>query len=217
VAEPGGAVCLITLDDVTLDGERVPAEWAREARRLFAPIAEPVEPAPPTSLRLLSPDPADAALSGPPRQLRWSAVRGVSRYRLTLEVLTDATDQIWHPVGDLFAVEVDGTRFELPTALSWAPGALYRWRVETEDGEKIASARFHLLSESQREVLESARQRWGKSRLLVASVYRAFGCYATALDEVRALSARKPGDPLLRRAVLNLEADVRRQRAAETD
>lgn len=209
--EPGGATVVVTRDGVVLDGERVPSEWAREARRLFAaaPPPEEVAPARP-ALRLLEPDPADASVLSPPLRLRWAPVLGSERYLLTLEVLTDPAQQVWYPVQDLFSVEVTGTEFAIPTDVHWVPGMLYRWRVETEDAKAFAVGRFRVLSEARRQRLLAAQDALGRSRMLRAAIYRAFGLYGEALTDLRALRAEQPQQPALRRAIANLEAEVHR-------
>jgi hypothetical protein len=201
---------------VTIAGKRVPPEWARDTRRLFAApaVAELTAPRQRPALRLLEPNPGDAAVLSPPDRLRWSPVPGVGRYLLTLEALTDPAEQTWHPVQDLFLMEVIGTEFSVPEKVHWAPGAVYRWRVETGDGQTTAAGRFRLLSESQRQHLLAARQALGYSRLLRAAIYRSYGLYDAALTELQSLRAPHPEQPALQWAVINVEADIRHQRAA---
>jgi hypothetical protein len=170
-------------------------------RRLFAaPAAEELAATPRRpALRLLEPNPGDAAVFSPPDYLRWSPIPGVERYLLTLEALTDPAEQTWHPVQDLFLIEVTGTAFSVPAKVHWAPGAVYRWRVQTGDGQTTSAGRFRILSETQREHLLAARQTLGKSRLLRAAIYRSYGLYDAALTELQ-----------------YVQADIRHQRAAAT-
>jgi hypothetical protein len=210
---------MIAPNGVTVAGQRVPPEWARDVRRLFAaPVA--AEPAPSQkrpALRLLEPNPGDAAVFSPPDHLRWSPLRDVGRYLLTLEALTDPVEQTWHPVQDLFLVEVTGTEFTLPSTIQWAPGALYRWRVQTGDGQTTAAGRFRILSEAQQNNLLAARRTLGKSRLLRSAIYRSYGLYDAALTELQALRALHPDQPALHRAMLNVEANIRHQRAVAAE
>jgi hypothetical protein len=207
---------MVAASGVTLGGKRVPPDWAREVRRLFVPPA-PGDPPPTTerpALRLLEPDPGNAAVFDPPAVLRWSAVPGVKRYQLSLEALTDPVEPRWQPVQDLFMLDVTGTRFEVPAGVNWASGAVYRWRVQTGDGSAVAGGRFRILSAAQRERLLAARRMAGNSHLVRAAIYHSFGLYDAALDELRALRRAQPQQPVLQRAVLNVQADIRRQRVA---
>jgi hypothetical protein len=217
IAEPGGAVCVVSRQWVALNGERVPADWAREVRRLFAPPPPPEPPEERPALRLLSPDSADAAVVAPPIRLRWSPVPGVQQYVLTLELLTHAGEETWRAINGLFAVPVTSTEFSLPDDMEWSPNGHYRWRVETSDGQSVAVGRFRLLTEPQRARLQAARGAMGHSRLMRAAIYRSFGFYGYALTELRALRAANPARPELLRAVRNAEADVHRHRAASTE
>jgi hypothetical protein len=218
ILEPGGALWEIGPGGVTLDQRRLPGEWAREARRLFAPPPAPPELPPASSeLRLLAPDPTDTGLLSPPLQLRWSAAPGVERYLLTVEALTNPVDKVWQPVHDLFSVEVTGTEYSLPEGIEWRPGVLYRWRVESQDGRLSGAGFFRMLSDRQREQLREARESLGHSQLMRAAIDRAFGFYGAALSEARELQAARPEQPALRRAVRNLEADIHRQRAAAAE
>lgn len=215
IHEPSGAVGVIAPQGVSIGARRVPSEWAREVRRLMVPPASGMDaPAERPALRLLEPDPGDAAVFDPPERLRWSPVPGVDRYMLTLELLTDPAEQLWHPVRDLFLVEVSGTEFSLPADMKWAPGALYRWRVQTSDGRATAAGRFRVLSEAQRARLLGARRDFGGSRLLRAAIYRSFGLNDAALTELRSLRSLQPENPALQRAAMIVQADIRRQRAA---
>jgi hypothetical protein len=210
---------VIAPNGVTVAGKRVPPEWAREARRLFAaPTVEELAATPERpALRLLWPNPGDAALLSPPDHLRWSPIPSVERHLFTLETLTDPVEQTWHPVQDLFLVEVTGAQFSVPAKVHWVPGALYRWRVQTGDGETTAAGRFRILSELQRQHLLAARQTWGNSRLLRAAIYRSYGLYDAALTELQALRTLHPVQPALQRAIINVEADIRHQRAVATE
>jgi hypothetical protein len=133
----------------------------------------------------------------PPQRLRWAAVRGVGRYYVSLEVLTAPEEGIWHPVHDIFSLEVLGTQFELPGEIGWLPGGLYRWRVETGDGQAEAAGRFRILSERQQVKLRGAREALGRSHLVSAAIYRSFGLYSEALAELRPLHAAEPQQPWL--------------------
>ena len=219
IHEPAGGTCVVAATGVTRAGKRVPPEWAREVRRLFAAPA-PEAPAPSRkrpALRLLEPNPGDAAVFSPPDRLRWSPIPGVERYLLTLEALIDPVEQTWQPVQDLFLTEVTGTEFQVPAEVKWAPGALYRWHVQTGDEQSLAAGRFRILSESQREHLLAARRALGESRLLQAAIYRSFGLYDAALTDLRALRSIQPQQPALQRAVTNVEGDIRRQRGAAAE
>ncbi len=217
IVEPGGVVCKLSPAGVTVGARRAPAEWAREARRLFAPPSPaPAAPDRPL-LRLLAPDPGDTTVDSPPTRLLWAPVPGVERYVLTLEALTNPEEQVWQPVRDLFSVEVPGTEYALPADLEWTPGRLYRWRVEAGDDQGRAQGRFRVLSTRQREQMEAARRLFGTSHLLRAAIYRFYGFHDAALTEVQALQGAQPNDPALRRAELNLQADQRRGRLGGRD
>jgi hypothetical protein len=114
---------------------------------------------------------------------------------------------------DLLAVEVAGTEFPIPEGVEWTPGGLYRWRVETADGQYQAAGRFRLLSDRQREQFQQARDALGSSGLMRAAIYRSFGFYGAALTELRALRDAEPGNRALHWAARNLEADIHRHRA----
>lgn len=216
IREPSGALWRVAPNGVVLAGRRVPPEWAREVRRLFLSLEAPVPPparARP-ALRLLAPDPGDAAVFDPPVLLRWSALPGIERYQLSVEALTDPVEHRWSLVQDLSSREVTGAEFEVPTEMRWAPGAVYRWRVQTADGRAAAAGRFRVLSEGQRERLQAARQSAGNSHLLRAVIYRSFGLYDAALTELQALRGSQREALSLQPAILQLQADIRRQRAA---
>jgi hypothetical protein len=219
IHEPSGAIGVISPQGVSVGARRVPGEWAREVRRLLVvPPADEMDAATdPPALRLLKPNPGDAAVFSPPERLRWAPVPGAHHYLLTLEVLTDPAEQIWHPVRDLFLVGVNGTEFAVPAEVRWVPSDVYRWRVQTDDGRAAASGRFRVLSEAQRTRLLDARRDLGASRLLRAAIYHSFGLNDAALTELRALRSAQPANPALRRATLLVQADIRRQRAAAGD
>ena len=214
VQEPSGLIGVISPRGVSLGAKRVPSEWAREVRRLLAAPEATATALDRPALQLLEPDPGDAVVFSPPRRLRWSSVPGVGRYLLTLEALTDPVEQIWHPVRDLFLMEVTGTEFSVPAEVNWAPGAVYRWRVQTGDDRAAAVGRFRVLSEAQRTRLLAARRELGESRLLRAAIYHSFGLNDAALTELRILRSRQPENPALQRAAMNVQADIRRHRAA---
>ena len=106
------------------------------------------------------------------------------------------------------------TEYSIPAELKWAPGAVYRWRVQTGDGRAAAAGRFRVLSDAQRARLLDARSDLGGSRLLRAAIYHSFGLNDAALTELRTLRSVQPGNPALQRATMLVQADIRRQRAA---
>jgi hypothetical protein len=215
IHEPAGAIDVIAPNGVTVAGKRIPAPWARAVRRLFAAPAvtdfSPSQKRP--TLRLLEPNPGDAAVFNPPDRLRWAPAPGVGRYLLTVEALTDPAERVWAPVQDLLQFEVSGTEFLVPPRVHWASGALYRWRVQTGDEQTSAAGRFRVLSTRQRERLLAARQWLAPSWLLRAAIDRSYGLYNAALADLLALRPLQPHQPALRRAILNVEVDIRRQRA----
>ena len=163
---------------------------------------------PPGAVRLRATEiaglrPDHAVIAREPVTFAFQPVKGASRYAVEIE---DSQGRV------VMRREVAATELTV-AAGTLAPGAAYRWTVQTLDragGAARGASDFTTLSEEdgrQRDALrQSVASSGGGQEALLAEVDRRLGLYPEALRGFRAALAGQPTDPAIRRAVHWLEA-----------
>ncbi|BCW96222.1 MAG: hypothetical protein WHS44_04140 [Fimbriimonadales bacterium] len=205
VGSPAGSVALRQENGVWYEGATRLPEWASAAAAAFAspPDALTRDERPPAerAVRLLSPNPANAALESLTPVFRWQAVPDAVRYRARLERID---------TGETAPLVVEDTIARLAPDATLAPGARYRLTLEALAAGEVAGEglrgvyEFRTLTPD-----EQARLAWARAnrqhapRTCVALLYQ-LGFYADALEILDAL----PDDPMTQkwRTVLQAHA-----------
>lgn len=138
-------------------------------------------------IRKISPAPDSFADARP--EFRWEAVEDAERYRIEVDKL-DSTAVIY--------TETD-TPYYRPTE-DLVPGT-YKWTVWMRRGELAEwtvskAAVFSVLSDTDRELLNTARRDYAESHLVMGTVYERLGMNEEARKEFEALAQKNPNSKL---------------------
>lgn len=179
-------------------------DWASTAAVQFGSppsITRDVPRATPPAVRLLHPDPANAALEHLTPEFRWAPVPDATRYRAWLE-RTD-NRQIVH-------LQVHQTRATLPNGVQLQAGATYRLTVEALTAHDLAGEglqsvyEFRTLTPAEQVQLRWARAHRRQAPRACAVLFYRLGFYTDALQTLNIL----PDEPLVQKWRAATQAQV---------
>lgn len=138
---------------------------------------------------------------------RWMPVKGAQSYRLIV-TNKDQTEIIWQ------GETKNQTQIELPVELK--RDEIYSWQVEAKVGDEVRLsqwAKFWVLDEGTFAQVGQLERKFGKSAIVMATVYQSYGLYDdawTQLERVRSLNPNNPSVESLRESFLKQRIEVRK-------
>ncbi len=137
--------------------------------------------------------PVNTAVENRKPVLEFRPLPGAAHYRLTLE-LADATE-----IAPSLR-QVSPTQWQPAAPLQ--PGKLYQWSVTAQRGDQVVRspmANFYVLSDAQKQELESERKRTGGSSLALGALYARLGIMDEAARQFQSILKADPKNSVARR------------------
>jgi hypothetical protein len=194
----GSRIARLEEDSAVLEQMPLPAaEWmtVRESDSLRDPNGAP---APALAITLLRP--VNTAVREATPILECRPLAGVTAYEVTL-VKQDSLEEVPPPK------PLSATRWKVTAPLE--PGVVYQWSVKAErDDERLRSpvARFMLLTSTQRQEAEAAREKYAQKPLLLGAIYARLGLREAAQQQLRAALKADPNSTVAKRWLEQIQA-----------
>jgi hypothetical protein len=188
------SLALRQVNGVWYEGAMRLPDWAFAAAAQFerppTPTTRDAQGAAPPAVRLIRPNPANAALESLTPEFRWERAPDAVRYRAWLEHADDMLK---------INLKVDGMRATLPEGAQLKAGEEYRLVIEALSADELAGEglkavyEFRTLTPEEQERLRWARTNHSQAPRACAVIFYQLGFYADALETLNAL----PNEPLI--------------------